>query len=174
MVGVGTVLADDPELTCRLPGYRSTPMVRVVADSHLRTPLTAKLVATASSDPTWMLIRHGTDRERRHAFTNAGVTLIEVAGAETGIDPVQALTALANAGLTHVLVEGGASIAASLLRADLVDHVAWFHAPAVIGGDGWPAVQAFGIQLLDVMPRFTRIAETPLGDDMLTEFSRRA
>jgi len=174
MVGVGTVLADDPELTCRLPGYRSTPMVRVVADSHLRTPLTAKLVATASSSPTWMLIRHGTDRERRHAFANAGATLIEVAGAETGIDPVQALTALASAGLTHVLVEGGASIAASLLRADLVDHVAWFHAPAVLGGDGWPAVQAFGIQLLDVMPRFSRIAETPLGDDMLTQFSRRA
>src|SRR5215472_5862967 len=72
MVGVGTVLADDPELTCRLPGFRSTPMVRVVADSHLRTSLTAKLVATATSNPTWMLIRHGTDRERRHAFANAG------------------------------------------------------------------------------------------------------
>jgi diaminohydroxyphosphoribosylaminopyrimidine deaminase/5-amino-6-(5-phosphoribosylamino)uracil reductase len=174
MVGVGTVLADDPELTCRLPGFRSTPMVRVVADSHLRTPLTAKLVATASSSPTWMLIRHGTDRERRHAFANAGVTLIEVAGAETGVDPAQALTALAGAGLTHVLVEGGAELAASLLRADLVDRIAWFHAAAVLGGDGWPAVQAFGVQLLEVMPRFTRIAETPLGDDMLTEFTRRS
>ena len=85
----------------------------------------------------------------------------------------QALTALAGAGLTHVLVEGGAEIAASLLRADLVDRIAWFHAAAVMGGDGWPAVQAFGVQLLDVMPRFTRIAETPLGDDMLTEFTRR-
>ena len=57
MVGVGTVLADDPALTCRLPGYRANPVVRVVADSHLRTPLTATLVATAAEAPTWMLIR---------------------------------------------------------------------------------------------------------------------
>lgn len=174
MVGVGTVLADDPELTCRLPGYRPNSVVRVVADSHLRTPLTAKLVATASRSPTWMLIRHDTDRDRRHAFADAGVTLIEVAGAETGVDPVQALSALGGAGLTRVLVEGGAELAASLLRADVVDRVAWFHAPAVMGGDAWPAVQAFGIEHLDAMPRFTRIAETPLGDDMLTEFTRKA
>ncbi len=135
MVGVGTVLADDPELTCRLPGYRSTPVVRVVADSHLRTPLTATLVATAAEAPTWMLIREGTDRDRRHAFADLGITLIEVAGAETGVDPAGALKALADAGLTRVLVEGGAQLAASLLRADLVDRIAWFHAPAVMGGD---------------------------------------
>ena len=88
MVGVGTVLADNPELTCRLPGYRPNPPVRVVADSHLRTPLTAALVVTAAAAPTWMLIREGTDRERRRAFADAGVRLIEVAGAETGVDPV--------------------------------------------------------------------------------------
>ena len=69
-----------------------------------------------------------------------------------------------------MLVEGGAQLAASLLRADLVDRIAWFHAPAVMGGDGWPAVQAFGVERLDAMPRFSRVAETPLGDDMLTEF----
>jgi len=173
MVGVGTVMADDPELTCRLPGFRSTPMVRVIADSRLRTPLTKKLVATASESPTWILIRDSIDRDRRHAFADLGVTLIEVAGAETGVDISQAMTALGGAGLTRVLVEGGAEIAASLLRADLVDRVAWFHAPAVLGGDAWPAVQAFGIEHLADMPRFTRIAETQLGDDMLIEFERK-
>ena len=71
-------------------------------------------------------------------------------------------------------MEGGAQLAASLLRADLVDRIAWFHAPAVMGGDAWPAVQAFGIERLDAMPRFSRIAETPLGDDMLTEFARKS
>jgi diaminohydroxyphosphoribosylaminopyrimidine deaminase/5-amino-6-(5-phosphoribosylamino)uracil reductase len=123
---------------------------------------------------TWMLIRQGADRDRRRAFADLGVKLIEVAGAEMGIDPVAALTALGTAGLTQVLVEGGAQLAASLLRADLVDRIAWFHAPAVMGGDAWPAVQAFGIQRLDAMPRFSRIAETPLGDDMLTEFTRNS
>ena len=173
MVGVGTVLADNPALTCRLSGYRVTPVVRVVADSHLRTPLTAALVATVAEAPTWMLIREGTDRERRHAFADLGITLIEVPGAESGVDPVGAMQALGSAGLTRMLVEGGAQLAASLLRADLVDRIAWFHAPAVLGGDAWPAVQAFGIEHLDAMPRFTRLRATPLGDDMLTEFTRK-
>ena len=173
MVGVGTALADNPDLTCRLPGYRPNPVVRVVADSRLRTPLTARLIATVADAPTWLLIREGTDRDRRHAFADLGVTLIEVPGAETGVDPVAALTALGEAGLTRLLVEGGAEVAASLLRADLVDRIAWFHAPAVMGGDGWPAVQAFGIEHINAMPRFMRVAETPLGDDMLTEYVRK-
>ena len=173
MVGVGTVLADDPELTCRLPGYRNSPVVRVVADSHLRTSLTAKLVITASEAPTWMLIREGTDRDRRRAFADLGVKLIVVAGSDAGVDAVSALGALADAGLTRILVEGGAQLAGSLLRADLVDRIAWFHAPTVMGADAWPAVQAFGVEHLEAMPRFTRVGETPLGDDMLTELVRK-
>src|SRR5206468_13025056 len=99
-----------------------------------------------------------------------GVTRSEVAGAAVGVDVTQSLTALGEAGLTRLLVEGGAQLAASLLRADLVDRIAWFHAPAVMGADAWPAVQAFGIERLHDMPRFVRAAETALGDDMLTEF----
>ena len=118
LVGVGTVLADDPDLTCRLPGFRPTPIVRVVADSHLRTPLTARLVATARETPTWMLIRHGTDATRRRAFADLGIRLIETPrrrgrrGPEAG-----GLTALGTAGITRLLVEGGAQVAAALLRA---------------------------------------------------------
>src|SRR5271157_4309289 len=95
LVGVGTVLADDPALTCRLPGYRPNPIVRIVADSHLRTPLTATLVATAFEHPTWILIRTGTDHERQRAFADLGVKLIEVAGprasSATGVDPAHGL-----------------------------------------------------------------------------------
>jgi diaminohydroxyphosphoribosylaminopyrimidine deaminase / 5-amino-6-(5-phosphoribosylamino)uracil reductase len=83
-----------------------------------------------------------------------------------------ALTALAQEGLTRVLVEGGGQVAASLIRADLVDRIAWFHAPAVMGGDGWPGVQGFGIEKLAMMPRFVRHRVTSLGDDVLTEFKR--
>jgi diaminohydroxyphosphoribosylaminopyrimidine deaminase/5-amino-6-(5-phosphoribosylamino)uracil reductase len=172
VVGVGTVLADDPELTCRLPGCRPNPLVRVVFDSHLRTPLTATLAVTAKTIPTWMLIREGVSRERRHAFAALGTTLIEVRGAAVGVDPVQALTALGKTGLTRVLVEGGAQLAASLLRANLVDRIAWFHAPTVMGADAWPAVQAFGVERLDDMPRFLRTGTALVGDDVLTEFAR--
>jgi len=172
LVGVGTVLADDPDLTCRIPGFRPTQVVRIIVDTHLRTPLTSRLVATAAESPTWMLIRAGTDPDRRRGFADLGVRVIETHGAAAGVDLALGLTALAEAGITRVLVEGGAKIAAALLRADLVDRIAWFHAPSVMGADGWPAVQAFGLEHLAQMPRFVRRAMRPIGDDMLSEFAR--
>jgi diaminohydroxyphosphoribosylaminopyrimidine deaminase/5-amino-6-(5-phosphoribosylamino)uracil reductase len=174
MVGVGTALADDPELTCRIDGFKPVPMVRVVADSHLRTSLTGKLVATARETPTWIVASDSADAGRRAALRDLGVEVIGVAGAPAGVNLFEALESMAKHGLTRVLVEGGAQLAAALLRADLVDRIAWFHAPAVMGGDGWPAAQAFGVQALDAMPRFVRMAATPVGDDMLTEFRRAA
>jgi len=173
LAGVGTVQADNPELTCRIPGYRRTPDLRIVVDSHLRTGLTARVVSTAATVPTWFLHRSGADADRMLALNEAGVQLIEVAGAEHGIDLAAGMQALGAAGLTRVLVEGGAQIAGALLRAGLVDRVAWFHAPSVMGGDGWPAAQAFGITALDGMPRFQRVGSREVGGDMLTEFSRR-
>ena len=174
LVGVGTVLADDPDLTCRIPGYRSTPIVRVVVDSHLRTPLTSHLVRTAETSPTWFLVRDGADAARRDALADLGVTVIDVAGSNAGIDLTDGLRALAEAGITRLLVEGGGRIAASLLRADLVDRIAWFHAPSVMGGDGWPAAQAFGVGHLADMPRFVRRRVVALGPDTLTEFVKVA
>ena len=89
------------------------------------------------------------------------------------MDLTAAMTALGAAGLTRVLVEGGGQLAAALLRADLVDRIAWFHAPSVMGGDGWPAVQASGSRPSRTMPRFRRDCITVIGDDMLTEFTRQ-
>jgi diaminohydroxyphosphoribosylaminopyrimidine deaminase/5-amino-6-(5-phosphoribosylamino)uracil reductase len=174
MVGVGTVLADDPALTCRLPGYKTVPLVRVVADSHLRTRLTATLVATAAETPTWILHRASADADRKRALQNAGVTLIAVDGAEAGVDLQQGLARLSEAGISLLLVEGGAQLAAALLRADLVDRIAWFHAPTIMGADGWPSAQAFGITELSTMPRFVRADARPVGEDMLTELRRAA
>jgi diaminohydroxyphosphoribosylaminopyrimidine deaminase / 5-amino-6-(5-phosphoribosylamino)uracil reductase len=174
LVGVGTVLADDPDLTCRIPGYTMRPAVRLVLDSHLRTPLMARVVATSGAAPTWILHRNGADPTRIEALTGAGVSCLEIAHDEIGIDPAAALTALADAGLTAILVEGGASVAAAFLRAGLVDRLAWFHAPSILGGDGLPAVQATGIASLAELHRFARVAQRPLGDDLLTEFSKIA
>ncbi|GAC1489863.1 MAG: bifunctional diaminohydroxyphosphoribosylaminopyrimidine deaminase/5-amino-6-(5-phosphoribosylamino)uracil reductase RibD [Acetobacteraceae bacterium] len=174
LAGVGTIESDDPELTCRIPCYRKTPDLRIVVDSRLRTRLTARVVSTAGTATTWLLHGPDADADQARALKGAGVRLVEVAGAEHGIDLGGGLQALGAAGLTRVLVEGGAQIAAGLLRAGLVDRIAWFHAPAVMGGDGWPAAQAFGTAALDGMPRFVRTDTRPMGDDMLTEFSRAA
>ena len=173
MAGVGTVLADDPELTCRVPGLRDTPVVRVIADSRLRTPLTARLLRTAHEAPSWFLTRDDGPEDRQQAFREAGAVLLPVPAGPVGVDIVAGLRALGAAGLTRVLVEGGGHLAAALLRADLVDRIAWFHAPAIMGGDGWSGVQAFGIENLSAMPRFQRTRVTELGDDLLSEYSRR-
>lgn len=172
LAGVGTVLADDPALTCRLPGFRAIPAVRVIVDSHLRTPLTSTLARTAREAPVWFLTRDGTDPARVEAFTALGATVLRVASGAMGIDMADGMRALAKAGLTRVLVEGGGQVAASLARDGLIDRIAWFHAPAVMGGDGWPGVRSFGIETLAMMPRFIRQRVTPLGSDMLTEFKR--
>jgi diaminohydroxyphosphoribosylaminopyrimidine deaminase/5-amino-6-(5-phosphoribosylamino)uracil reductase len=172
MVGVGTVMADNPELTCRIPGFRAHPAVRVVADSHFRTALTSRLAATARTVPTWIIARNGADATRRRALADLGIVPIDVPGSEAGVDPRRALQALADRGITRLLVEGGGQLAASLLRAGLVDRLAWFHAPSVMGGDGWPAAQAFGVARLADMPRFVRHAITEVGTDLLSEFRR--
>ncbi len=174
LVGLGTVLADDPDLTCRLPSYRPCPVIRVIADSALRTPVSSRLVVTARETPTWILVREGVAEDRAELFNQHGVRLIEVAPAPSGIDLRQAMERLATAGLTRVLVEGGARLAASLLNAGLIDRIVWFHAPAVMGADGMPAVQGFGIDRLDTMPRFSPRSAIRLGDDMMTEFERQA
>ena len=167
MVGIGTVLADDPDLTCRIPGFRRTPMVRIILDGTLRTPPSARLVTTAADQPTWIV--HGSNAPAAHhaALQRPGIRLIPTGTPR--VDLSAALHALGAAGLTRVLAEGGAGVAAALIAAGLVDRIAWFHAPALIGGDGLPAVRSCGVSALDRMPRFTRTAARPLGDDMLTE-----
>lgn len=177
LVGAGTAAADDPALTVRLPGVvpaaRPGP-VRVVADGRLRLPLTSVLVATARTTPTWILTRPGNDRARIGALADAGCTVIELpADAGTGQpDLAEGLRALAGRGITRLLVEGGGTLAASLLRADLVDRIAWFGAPALIGADGVPAVGALALPALAAMPRFRPCGLAETGGDVLVMLTR--
>jgi len=173
LVGVGTVLSDDPELTCRIENFRKSPLIRIVVDSHLRTPLMSKLVRGAQAAPLWLLHRNGADPARKTALQEAGAKIFELPENPAGVDLPQAMRLLARLGLTRILAEGGGTLAAGLLRENLVDRLAWFHAPAIIGGDGWPAAQAFGVTALSAMPRFTPVAQERWGDDMLSTYTKR-
>jgi diaminohydroxyphosphoribosylaminopyrimidine deaminase/5-amino-6-(5-phosphoribosylamino)uracil reductase len=171
LVGSGTVLADDPDLTCRIPGIERVPLLRVVADARLRTPPAARIVATAAAAPTCIVTRAGHPPAALAPYIAAGVAVQTVPGDPSGgLDLRALLGALARRGVTRVLAEGGAGLAAGLLRAGLVDRLAWFHAPGVMGAEGWPAAEGLRLAALDAMPRFRRVAVRPLGADVLTEF----
>jgi diaminohydroxyphosphoribosylaminopyrimidine deaminase/5-amino-6-(5-phosphoribosylamino)uracil reductase len=170
LVGSGTVLTDDPDLTCRLPGAAHAPGLRVVADGRLRTPPSSRLVATAREHPTLIVTVPGHPPAALAAYQEAGAEVIKVARDKAGLKLVALLGALAERGVTRVLAEGGAGIAAALLREGLVDRLAWFHAPGVMGGDGLPAADPLPVGVLSAMPRFRRVASRPLGPDWLTEF----
>ncbi|MBM3524729.1 MAG: bifunctional diaminohydroxyphosphoribosylaminopyrimidine deaminase/5-amino-6-(5-phosphoribosylamino)uracil reductase RibD [Alphaproteobacteria bacterium] len=174
MVGTGTALADDPELTCRLPGSESPPVVRVVIDRHLRIPLTHKVVAGAGASPTWIVTSPRAERDRARALREAGVELIEVAETAEGLDLRATARALGSRGLTRVLCEGGGHLAAGLLRDDLVDRLVCLRAGIAIGGDGRPALASFGVDRLGDAPRLQRIAQEPCGDDVMELWARRS
>lgn len=174
MVGIGTALADDPDLTCRLPGLEGRSPVRVVVDSRLRLPLTGRLIRTAREVPTWIVtLKDGCDPLRREAIEQCGAEVIEVEPTSAGeLTAGGALAALAARGITRVLAEGGARLAASVLRDDLVDRLEWFRAGVVVGGDGLPAAQGFGITELARAPRFNRTALRAVGPDVLESLRR--
>jgi diaminohydroxyphosphoribosylaminopyrimidine deaminase/5-amino-6-(5-phosphoribosylamino)uracil reductase len=175
MVGSGTAWADDPDLTCRLPGLAEASPVRVVMDARLRLSLTSRLVRHAGLFPTWLVTRLDGDRSRIEAYTNCGVEVIKSCCDKDGnLDPLAALEALAKRGVTRVLVEGGGYMAAAMLGRDLVDRLMWFRAPRIIGGDGRAAVAPFGVDDLTMTADFTRLSVRALGEDILEIYGRRA
>jgi diaminohydroxyphosphoribosylaminopyrimidine deaminase/5-amino-6-(5-phosphoribosylamino)uracil reductase len=175
MVGTGTVLADDPQLTCRLPGLSHRSPVRVVIDRHLRIPASMRLVASAREVPTWVITLPSADPLRRQAFVDSGVTVIDIPADPDGtIGLAAALAALGERGITRLLVEGGGRLAAALARARLVDRLAWVHAPLLIGNDGVPAIADLGLEALTEAPCFERLSTEIVGEDVLTVFRVRA
>jgi len=173
MVGVETALADDPSLNVRLPGLEDRSPVRVVVDSRLRLPTASRLVAGARAQPSWVVTAKGADADRRQALTTAGVDVIEVdAGGDGRPDPSAVMAALGRRGVTRLLVEGGANLSASLMAAGLIDKVYCFRAGMVIGGDGRPAVDGFGLKTLNQAPRFQRLGIEQLDGDILEIWQR--
>ena len=170
MIGIGTALADRPMLTCRLPGLEGRSPVRIVCDGRLRLPLDAPLVATAGDVPTWIVTSTDSDPTKAQALEEKGIAVLRVPRSEAGLDLLEAARLLAGRGLTRVLVEGGAELAAGMLRARLIDAIAWFRAARVIGGDGLPAASPFGVARMADMPEFVLADWRRLGTDVLETY----
>ncbi|MEI6985653.1 MAG: RibD family protein, partial [Rhodospirillaceae bacterium] len=174
MVGIGTAQTDDPDLTCRLPGLGARSPVRVIADSRLQLPLTSKLVRSASKAPLWLCCRADAESARVQVFTECGAVLLMLPHGPSGmVDAAAALKALARRGITRLLVEGGGRLAASMLRARLVDRLELFRAPRLIGGDGIAAVAPFGVDTLALTADFDCVGVRRAGCDLWESFVRR-
>jgi diaminohydroxyphosphoribosylaminopyrimidine deaminase/5-amino-6-(5-phosphoribosylamino)uracil reductase len=169
LIGVETALADDPELTVRLPGYNGRQPARVVLDSRQRLTPECKLVRTARDIPTYVVATTEPDP----ALVEAGVKVLTVrAVGEDRPELKTVVETLEQEGLSSLFVEGGGQVAASFLRCDLVDLLEWFRAPAVIGGEGRPAVGALAVMALSEAPRFRRLDLRELGPDVWERYER--
>jgi diaminohydroxyphosphoribosylaminopyrimidine deaminase/5-amino-6-(5-phosphoribosylamino)uracil reductase len=175
LVGSGTALADDPALTVRLPGLEAPPKLRIVIDSRLRTPLTQQLVRDAPRIPTVIITLDRGAPTRRQAFRDCGVDILELPpGPDGRVDLGAALQALGRSGLTSVLVEGGATLAAALLAAGLIDRIEWFRSAGLIGGDGLAAIGPLGITHLSGQIAGTRQAVRRVDEDLLETWAIRS
>jgi diaminohydroxyphosphoribosylaminopyrimidine deaminase/5-amino-6-(5-phosphoribosylamino)uracil reductase len=164
LVGVETVLADDPRLTVRLPGAveAAGQPLRVVLDSRLRTPAFAR-VATAG---TLILTT-------RDPIAIGEAEIVRVAGDANQRPGVEAvLAALSDRGVRSLMIEGGGRVAAAFITAGVVDAIEWFRAPILLGGDGRPGVAALGLARLAHAPRYRRLAAEPMGDDLWERYER--
>jgi diaminohydroxyphosphoribosylaminopyrimidine deaminase / 5-amino-6-(5-phosphoribosylamino)uracil reductase len=170
LTGIGTVIADDPLLNCRLPGMRSP--VRVVLDSALRLPLASKLVATARETPLWVITGDAAPRAQEQALAAFGVEILRVARTNGRVDLTAALQLLAQRGLTRVMVEAGPILDAALLRADLVDAAAVFRSPNAIGSDGLDALDQLPLSALILSMQLRAVGSEAIGADSLQLFER--
>ncbi|MBR1142022.1 bifunctional diaminohydroxyphosphoribosylaminopyrimidine deaminase/5-amino-6-(5-phosphoribosylamino)uracil reductase RibD [Bradyrhizobium sp. AUGA SZCCT0431] len=174
LVGIGTVLADDPVLTCRLPGMEHLSPVRVVLDRSLRIPGTGRLVQTARETPLWVMTSDLAEAPAAMKLGAAGAQVIRVAAASTppGLDLRAVLRALSDKGISRLMVEGGARVASSFVSAGLVDEVWLLRGPEAVGAGGVPALDALPLSALTGSPALKVRASESLGQDTLTIYER--
>jgi len=160
MIGIGTALADDPLLTCRLPGMVKNSPVRVVLDSALRLSLGSRLIQTARQTPVWVVAGPAAPYAAEEALQGRGVEVMRLAAAD---DLRAVLKCLAGRSISRLLLEGGPTLAAALIAADLVDEAVLFHSARVVGNDGVDALDPTAMATLK--KRLRHLASTPVGAD---------
>lgn len=170
LIGIGTALADDPELTCRLPGLEARSPTRIVLDAHARLPLAAKMVKEARRIPVWLAAAADCDGGRRLALEGTGVQFLATEAANGGFALPELLEDLAARGVSTLMVEGGAETVRHFLDERLVDRIALFTGPGEMGPEGIPSP----ITLDGVPEGFRLVGEARYGEDSYSEWVRKA
>lgn len=168
LVGIGTVLADNPSLTTRLPDKNGRDPIRIVLDSNARTPPVCKMLSQDSTAPTYIVVSKNADPAKTKELEKAGAKIIWLDSTLGGINLHNLLKWLGDVQITSLLVEGGAGIQGSFFSEGLVDKVAWFIAPKVIGGKDAPGpVGGQGIERLPNALGLDNIEISRCGEDIL-------
>lgn len=167
VVGSRTATVDDPELTARRAGRVVHRPVRVVVDSRLRLPSSARLLGAGPRGTAWLLAARDAPAARKRALEAAGARIIPVRKARGRLDLHAAWRALGRLGINDLLVEGGGELAAALLRAGLVDRLLLFMAPVLVGADGRPVLAELGVDRLHQALRPKTLALRRLAPDLL-------
>ncbi len=169
MVGIGTVLTDDPYLTTRLAARRGHDAIRIVVDSNLRTPPDAAIFNPSSSSGVIIAARKDPPADRRSVLEKQGAKVVRTAGRER-VDLPDLFSSLYRIGVTSVLLEGGAELAWSALQARAVDRCLFFYAPIIIGGRAAPSgVEGLGISRLEDAPKLIDVRAFRVGPDILMD-----
>lgn len=170
MVGIGTILRDDPLLTTRLGTADQRDPTRVIVDNLARLPLRAKVINRASTAPTFLAVSEMAPRPRLEALEREGVQILVVPGSPRRVSLVNLMEALGKLGFLSVMIEGGAEINASALQESVVDKVLLFLAPILIGGKSTAtAVGGEGIDTLRQARRLKELRIERFDDDILIE-----
>ena len=167
MVGVGTILADDPLLTCRIEGGRDP--VRIICDTHLRTPLQSQVVMTAKQVPTILATCCG-DPEKQAAYQQAGCRILFLEEQCGHVNLLQLMEQLGQEQIDSILLEGGGTLNWSALESGIVQQVQAYIAPKLFGGrDARTPIEGAGIPLPDAAFRLKNSRLEQLGKDFLIE-----
>jgi diaminohydroxyphosphoribosylaminopyrimidine deaminase/5-amino-6-(5-phosphoribosylamino)uracil reductase len=165
VAGVGTVLADDPRLTCRIPNGRNP--WRVILDSRLRIPLTASLLRQTDPERSIIVTSDRSSRQRVRAIESLGAQVWRLGLRRRRIPWTAILRKLAAKGVLSVMIEGGATTAAWALREKAVDKILFFYAPMILGGDGRVMIDALGVKRVGHALRVQRTRVRKSGTDTL-------
>lgn len=168
LVGIGTVLEDNPELTVRLPGLENRSPVRIVLDRRIRLPETSKLVAGIDRVPVYVAACAEADPQRRAALERLGVRFIGTETVDGRVALPELMEDLAALGMASVLVEGGAEVAKAFLADGLVDRIVLFRGAEEVG----PAGIAAPLDERHIPAGFRRVREMRFGDDGYAEWIR--
>ena len=165
MVGVETVRADDPQLTCRLPRVGKDPL-RVIVDSHLRTPLGAQLFRLPSMATT-LIATVAQDKERFAGYRALGAEVLICKEVNGRVDLADLLNHLGKRGVQSVLVESGGELSGALLRQGLIDRLILFYGAKLVGGEGRPPFAGTGVEKMSGAIRLQEIEVRRFGDDLM-------